>query len=1593
MTPPQTDPKDAAKTLPAIAQVINALRETWYSRRSVVPIVGAAISLDSGIPIITSVVRYFGKLHQYIENRAYLRCAKGRYMGVDPLVVRNEEYKEQPWKFIEDFGWPDRFQLNQDLLKVLENGDSDDKTVEAAVRTGLDSVLGKLNQRGNDRYDEIRKDLLEGLLDIKNHVAAANVPYNAAGRLKVNVLEAIASHENKSLVQNVLIKLREQVEHRLRRRHSNSTAFDLVGDWKKLIQHFTNYQGDYADALFSRFCSGRGPSDSHRYLAFLVKLLGIKTVFTFNFDELIERSLEGEGIHPRVFAMEHGVGLPHAALVRDAVSVVKLHGNNHALLVDERLDHPLSKEYKSRFNNLVKENPLLLVIGCSGDDHRLQDLIRFVLRDSSEPSKPRVLWLHFEAKPPAFLSDDIQKGTVLPCMTNHPGASLAHCYQALTNRHPASAVPYLVHHERPLLLGKEPKWIQQLTHEDCRVAILSTLDGADEDSYPRHIASRALIDLSNYWVRDGYHTIWIELEREYTLAGVVGCIIDQCRRFDVSLAPCVLPVDDKGVPEVALRRVEHALRRTRYFVAFEGLETYLWPPTTHHGETNRSTQRGTDRLNNLKDFLIRLVDGRLNLGETRIALSIDSPKRRSDDEDKRRVELFCGIIEDIKKAALHQGVVDYKEGATKTVKYCQVFDETTISSDNRTSYPLPTLKIAIVDAFNKWIKAPPHNATGPRNSACWACILLTLSTFRRTRSLAVLRRMLKPLLGSAENIDAVLAALSDDDTPSVDVAPFGLIALEGGAYWFSRPVRNYLYGRASNYVLTKHMRDLLTPPEPSAADPKAVENTVTQLVLQATMHQRISRTYYMQNYLLSRDNSSFLEACYHRISSIRTLTKLLALFDVAKSKPQYEESILSGIRKAGQFLEEAAISPKGFIYLLDRMELHPAYPALRGLLSGDSASFGDIHAAITARHSLELRGFYRGWVRAEPVLRSYLPAEHLLTWLETLRDDDLEYRCDRVIVKDRSDEMQKPETCPDVRAGGIGSLVASQTLSRFKMFLDDLRAKLWIERSDYIRGIGYRAKMLEGIVSDAVIAALAKGDLTGLGVITIPESGIGIHHVHYFLDIAVCAIKINQEKAQPLDLIDVFLDNLDKALSGHPLRTKIEELDSDRDRDGASFVSDYHEARLRILHLRAEVKLLDVSVFARGFAGAELPTGVALDEAQKFIDLGIARIRYQDFRGPGIMHSVLIDPAPDGSFFLQFRSIFELLQGKVQWLKSVQLWLDDKPKQWDRYELSDRVFESAFRHFEQARAGLGASNRLLAALIEIYAVESYLACARVGLHPDYNGASDDVMDYAFAKYESARGALQRANENLVASRRNVIWWKLYYSMVAQYHADRLLYGVCRLLGKNAQSGRNAQQENNEGGRTSQQENKEDGRTVQRELPQFLSRLRRGYSSLRSALDYRLPESGTGKPPVPSAWLMRTWAEMTLVTYVLGRFALAKYSQSREGKDRVKYDTLIVKLNEKDLVQYRSLNESEYVWNLLTGINDSERLIQVSTGGTIGGDLGPWFAQMEGWKERVVHLQAINAGQNLTLAEALNMRLEVIKHAAGFAESVTLQSSP
>ncbi len=1505
MTNSTSDPEKATHVQSVtITEFARLLQKARKDHRQIVPIVGAGLSADSGFPVINAIVRYFGKLYKYIEQHGPLRLEG--VPEINYLITLFEEYAEKPWRFVEDFGWPDRFQLNQDLdASLRENvlNDEAERMVESAVRSGLDKVLPRVNQTGARKYDELRNDVYE----ITEGLGGFN--------------KALLAKPRKAGEDPIITAVRS-IRRRLEISGLNSTAFDIIGDWRRLILFFTNYRSDYADALFARFGSSRQPGQGHRFLAFLIRFLAIPTVFTFNFDSLIEQALDSDGAPPKVFAMERGAGLPHPGLVRDRLSVIKMHGSTHALLLDEQLDRPLSEEYLKRFAEITGSNPLLLVVGCSDSDQRLRDIVSEVVKNAS-PCTPSVLWLHYEPKSPLFLNKLISEGDpkthekILACPTNNPGATLQHLYLWLTGCQPAGSFPYLAHVEPPVHMRKElpdshPASAPQERNRFELISSLSTEPLGPSKETPIPSASHVLLERANDWTRNGYHFIWIDLEALHTFAGVVGAIIDQCRKYDPDLAPSVLPVDidslsDKGQEEflhdtigIAVNRVARALRRARYYLALDGLETYAWPATTHHGLSHMAIQNNARRrLKNLGEFLRRLVGLKEGLGESLVGISVDRPISRHEKDLSVHLALDKVVGQLSRQRRCINSVPEKKKNFVFDERFEYLTDDV----------PLLSLK--------KQEPAEPSNDYDIP-SARTALILFNLSCYRRIRPLLAVRHLIEPLLEKNEKqendrVERVLQVLISQLGSDV------LKQLEGGGFWFTRTIRNLVYSWNTKHTDTDAMSECLDGVD---KDDKPVKNreqvckrSAFQLCLAAMTHQRIARIWYTRTFVQSQDTFSFLEYTYHRISSVRNLVKLRRLVQVARIEgTEIREAVLGGIHSwvklNGDVNSQQADAKQPEFenddFINELPELRPDHRKF------DAATLLDkIEKFLERRHGDELGSLYRAWTRSEVALRTQVPAEQLLHWCNELLTDDLKHRCNHVVVRYRGRGKRKDQ--PPFKLEhhklqlkvGQGDELIDESIEKgvireFRQYLQNLQAKLWMERSDYQTCIRERwGHLLDA--NPEMRAAMVKDkdyEISKEGPVDLEKAKLlekdrrllrscDAEQCHLLLDIANCKLQwevesgytdsdITENRKAPMRLLKRIRIQLrrrealwkqtvseqqtageDQSVGEGRPTNALPIASKDRPATPAEFIH-LNEAWLRLLHLQAENQMGRTTVFTHDGFDAEpdkwMPDCLALGQVRKTISEGLERIKTHDSRTHQAPRSVLMDPTTDGALYLQYRSVFYMLKGRTEWQSRIA------------------NFDRAQWCFEMARGGLGNNSPLMMALIDLYSVEALLGSARKLLRDaDSDEQAKKACDEAWGLYESAHGGLERARESLLASRRNVIWRKFFFRLTTQYHSDRLLLGYARLKSKleKMRAPLNSGEDNDK------EKQREECKVLLRLL---LRRLRRAYQSLLTALDLYLPQPFDlkQKNPCPNRfrWLYRMWWELTLSGHAIGRLGLS-----------------------------------------------------------------------------------------------------------------------
>jgi hypothetical protein len=779
---------ESESQLDAVRELIAASNQG----REVVPLIGAGFSIESGIPALTSLTQYLAKVEHYISCGLYNPKKFGQ------TQEDRERIRKDPSLYLRHFGWPDPNQLDADLwaASVSGSGETD--------RGALNRLIQEELVEDISRFDEELADALKTLRKARTRLAS-NSPERGLEDLKP----------------------------------AFGRLSSLKGNWKTLLAHLTHATPDYADTLFHQLVRHRQPGTSHRFLALLAPILGIRLFLTTNFDNLLEEALRLEGHLPMVYEVSRDSPLPHPSLIRQELSVVKLHGGAFGLRVGESLDYPLDEESRVRLRRYLPARPVLLVMGLGGWDRRITDLVDLVVNEARAREKTKgeksgcdesvVYWMHFEETCPKPVQDlaRLYPGAIKPARIQDPGALLLELYSRITGSHPPSLRPYTPHVLRPI----DPEQPDAKKARDTdEGSIQFFLD--DPDDYGLG-SSRELARLVAR--KAATHTpIWVDLEAMHTITDVVVEIFGQLRKYDPDLLPIVLPVglnpEDPAAFEKPIRRIYDALSRGHYLLAFSAVSSFGRPPTSHHS---------TPAFTVDPDYPIKEPARNRFLSALFRAAHQDTDWRKG-----QQAEPFPGGP---LKSSILAFSVDIGRDKEPPAFYREVQSSTS--------------KLVRTIDFSPEERVPEPADPGQELEA-----LLLLSAFRRRRSIVALRSLL-PRYPQAlpagttmdERVDSFLAALADRGY---------LLQVEGGSYWMSRKVRDRVYASVQKRTRGKDLQKTL-----EAGELPELE-VLERIALLATVHDQIADYYLSSLYAASRDLQALLEHLYHRASALRYLTKL-----------------------------------------------------------------------------------------------------------------------------------------------------------------------------------------------------------------------------------------------------------------------------------------------------------------------------------------------------------------------------------------------------------------------------------------------------------------------------------------------------------------------------------------------------------------------------------------------------------------------------------------------------------------------------------------------------------------------------------------------
>ncbi|MDR3636879.1 MAG: SIR2 family protein, partial [Isosphaeraceae bacterium] len=1000
--------------------------------RPIVPLLGAGISVDSGYPATGTIVRYLAKVRYYLDQGLYLPTEGGEPERDHPLYYPKDQH-------LSLFGWPDPFQLNDDLWNTTSGGP---EAMEEIVNGIYLEELKRESPTDQKRLDVIHTMLVRAQLpELRWFFKSWRGRQELPEKLQKEILEFRLSPVTRP-------------------------------NWRPFLRWVTDGRADHVDTLFHMLNRGRDPGNSHRFLAFLSRHLGWKLILTTNFDDLIERAMRVEGLNPVVFDVWREAELPNGLLVSYTLSVVKLHGSAYGLRVGESLDDPLSEAEKMKLMSYMPENTLLLVLGYGGQDRRIMDLVTAVLESAKKEGRkgPHVIWVHFEPTCPTSVEELVKRfdgslethtgaapsgesRSIVTARTHDPGAFLVGLYSQLTHVHPASAATYSAHLQRPIGLTcefflsgvaatAEPPapidiWEEPAPRRPVHI-FTGTASGADAPGCDDYFADCSTIAMSEFLSEQAStHTpIWIDAAMFQSIEEMVSEIIRQCRKHDPTLPPVILALGgtdgskgrDAELSKI-VSRVHAILRRGSYIVAIEDIEAFGRPPTTHHGLPQSCAEHVKGKVVELCRFLTDFVARAYDCKDSYICLAINelndrfSAGRELTDNESART--FRAIAHQIRL---------FREELERT----SVESETLISVHRTSSRRRqPTAEEQAIVAARH---AELRGVLGGRMEDLVALV----STFRRPRSIVALRKLALPYFPRAETDISVISPTTklyrQVDSWLACLEECGdVICLEGGLYWVASVTRDRVYDESSALATSKTLLDALGAPEvayrflghafgggPVNVTPDLLGEMSRQLARLTLQHREIARYYYSDLFLVSKDISAYSEYLYHRVSSIRYATKLAALvtrhWDTLRSlglKPDAGRP-----DPVGAFVASLLDSPARDHVLRNRFD---DILALKGTLERD-----------------------------RDTLLSLVPFDTLLGWISWIIQHDLaRFLVDYYGV--------------DVGTGSAERSVEKQIhaeILSFRRMLQALRCKVLYEKTDYEGCISARIEQLRDLIED-----------------------------------------------------------------------------------------------------------------------------------------------------------------------------------------------------------------------------------------------------------------------------------------------------------------------------------------------------------------------------------------------------------------------------------------------------------------------------------------------------------------------------------------------
>jgi hypothetical protein len=153
--------------------------------------------------------------------------------------------------------------------------------------------------------------------------------------------------------------------------------------WLSLIPEAADHNPALAEALFDALGRHVRPGTTHAVLAQCVSWFNVDLILTTNFDTLIEDSLAEAGMRHYAYDIHASAPAPPSTLVRQHLSVIKLHGSRYGIRADQTVQMPMARGDVHEILDYLDGDALLIVLGYGGNDRRVMDVFRQLLASRS----------------------------------------------------------------------------------------------------------------------------------------------------------------------------------------------------------------------------------------------------------------------------------------------------------------------------------------------------------------------------------------------------------------------------------------------------------------------------------------------------------------------------------------------------------------------------------------------------------------------------------------------------------------------------------------------------------------------------------------------------------------------------------------------------------------------------------------------------------------------------------------------------------------------------------------------------------------------------------------------------------------------------------------------------------------------------------------------------------------------------------------------------------------------------------------------------------------------------------------------------------